>query len=231
MRVLLIEDNVRLGELIGDGLRRDGFVVDQRCSLNDAVEALDFGGYDLLLLDLGLPDGDGLDLVRSLRRRKISTPILILTARGGLSDRVTGLYVGADDYLVKPFEMVELSARCRALLRRPCGSLGVTLEAGNVRLDTTSRSLTVAGVEAHMPPRETALLEQLLRRAGQVVPKSALEDQLYSMDDEVTPNALEVAASRLRRRLANVSADVTVRTAYGVGYALVSTMGENLAAR
>lgn len=220
MRLLLVEDNSRLAELMVEGLARNGFVVDWRETLEEGAEIAGLITYDLLLLDLGLPDGDGLDLVRRLRRRQDATPVLILTARGGLNDRVLGLDVGADDYLVKPFEMAELAARCRALLRRPGACLGLQLQEGNLALDTVSRSVTVGGQPVAIPPRELALLEQLLRRAGQVVPKSVLEDQLYAMDAEVTPNALEAAASRLRKRLAGAGADVVLRTAHGVGYAL-----------
>ena len=222
MRLLLIEDNARLGALIVDGLVQDGFIVDWRETLEEGFEARGLAAYDLILLDLGLPDGDGLDLVKQLRRSRDSVPILILTARGGLGERIAGLDVGADDYLVKPFDIAELAARCRALLRRPGSCLGVILQAGNVALDTANRSLEVAGAPVAMPPRELALLEHLLRRAGQVVAKTLLEDQLYAMDAEVTPNALEVAVSRLRKRLAAAHADLTLRTAHGVGYALMA---------
>lgn len=221
MRLLLIEDNARLGELIVGGLDREGFVVDWRQTLEEGLEARGLAAYDLILLDLGLPDGDGLDLVKRLRRDRDVVPILILTARGGLGDKIAGLDVGADDYLVKPFDIAELAARCRALLRRPGACLGVVLTAGNVALDTAGRSLEIAGVSVSITPRELALLEHLLRRAGQVVLKASLEDQLYAMDAEVTPNALEVAVSRLRKRLAGAGADVTLRTAHGVGYALL----------
>lgn len=222
MRLLLIEDNVRLGGLILDGLVRDGFVVDWRETLEEGLEARGLAAYDLVLLDLGLPDGDGLDLVKRLRRDRDSVPILILTARGGLGDRIAGLDVGADDYLVKPFDIAELSARCRALLRRPGAVLGVVLRAGNLALDTANRGLEIAGAPVAIPPREFALLEHLLRRAGQVVAKSLLEDQLYAMDAEVTPNALEVTVSRLRKRIAGAGADISLRTAHGVGYALIA---------
>jgi DNA-binding response OmpR family regulator len=222
MRLLLIEDNARLGALLVDGLVQDGFVVDWRETLEEGLEARGLAAYDLILLDLGLPDGDGLDLVKQLRRSRDSVPILILTARGGLGERIAGLDVGADDYLVKPFDIAELAARCRALLRRPGSCLGVILEAGNVALDTANRSLEVAGTPVAMSPRELALLEHLLRRAGQVVAKTLLEDQLYAMDAEVTPNALEVAVSRLRKRLTAAHADLTLRTAHGVGYALMA---------
>ena len=221
MRLLLIEDHARLGELVLAGLAAEGFVVDWVRTLTEAFEARDGSAYDLILLDLGLPDGDGLDLVRRLRRARDATPILILTARGGLGDRIVGLDLGADDYLVKPFEMGELMARCRALLRRPGACLGVVLEWGNVALDTANRSLTIAGSPAPVAPRELALLESLMRRAGQVVSRSSLEQQLYSIDAEVTPNALEVSVSRLRRRLGGARADVVLKTAHGVGYALV----------
>jgi DNA-binding response OmpR family regulator len=222
MRLLLVEDNARLGAMIVDGLARDGFVVDWRETLEDGLEARGLATYDLILLDLGLPDGDGLDLVRKLRRNRDSVPILILTARSGLGERIAGLDVGADDYLVKPFDIAELAARCRALLRRPGSCLGVVLQAGNVALDTAHRSLEVGGIPVVMPPRELALLEHLMRRAGQVVAKTLLEDQLYAMDAEVTPNALEVAVSRLRKRLAAARADLSLRTAHGVGYALMA---------
>jgi DNA-binding response OmpR family regulator len=224
MRLLLIEDNVRLGGLISEGLVRDGFVVDWRVTLEEGFEARDLASYDLILLDLGLPDGDGLDLVRRLRRQRDAVPILILTARGGLGDRIAGLDVGADDYLVKPFDIAELAARCRALLRRPGACLGVVLQAGNVALDTASRSLEIGGAAVVIAPREFALLEHLLRRSGQVVAKTILEDQLYAMDKEVTPNALEVVVSRLRKRLTVAGADLTLKTAHGVGYALMKDL-------
>ena len=220
MRLLLIEDNARLGSLVRDGLIPQGFAVDWVETVEDAELAMKVATYDLLLVDLGLPDGDGLDIVRRSRRDKNATPILVLTARGGLDDRVTGLDAGADDYLVKPFQIPELAARCRALLRRPGASLGTQLAAGNVVLDCASRSADVGGVAIDATPREINLLEVLLRRAGHVVAKPALENTLYAMDAEVTPNALEAAVSRLRKRLTAAGADVQVRTVHGVGYAL-----------
>ena len=220
MRLLLVEDNPQLAQLVQDGLTRQGFVIDRCGSLKEAMTARGAASYDLILLDLGLPDGDGMSLVRELRRGSDPTPILILTARGGLNDRLIGLDGGADDYLVKPFEIAELAARCRALLRRPGASLGVVLHLGNLALDTTTRTVTVNGERIDVPPREVALLEQLLRRAEQVVRRSQLEESLYSFGDEVTPNALESAVSRLRKRLAAADANVLVRTAHGIGYAL-----------
>ncbi|OYU15738.1 MAG: DNA-binding response regulator [Alphaproteobacteria bacterium PA4] len=220
MRLLLVEDNPRLAGLIRDGLRGQGFAVDGCTGLADAEAALQVNSYDLLLLDLGLPDGDGLALLRAIRRRRDTTPILVITARGGLDDRVSGLDAGADDYLVKPFQIPELAARCRALLRRPGAALGTVLIGGNVALDTAAREVLVAGCTVETPPREVDLLEHLLRRAGHVVAKASLENALYAMDAEVTPNALEAVVSRLRKRLAATAANVTIRTVHGVGYAL-----------
>lgn len=222
MRLLLVEDHATLGELMYAGLHREGLAVDWRRSFRHGSEALAAASYDLVLLDLGLPDGDGLDLIRQMRRSGDATPVLILTARGELGDRVAGLDLGADDYLVKPFDIAELAARCRALLRRPGGRLSVVLEHGNVALDTATRTVTVRRQPMAATPREVALLEQLLRRAGQVVPRSSLEDHLYAMDAAVTPNALEAAVCRLRKRLAGSGADTTLRTVHGVGYALLA---------
>lgn len=228
MRLLLVEDNARLASLIREGLDRQGFAVDWCESVDGAEHALKINDYNLMLLDLGLPDGEGLDLVRKLRREKLMLPILIMTARGGLDDRVLGLDAGADDYLIKPFQIPELAARCRALLRRPGASLGTTLIVGNISLDTAERAVMIGGHTIEATPREVSLLECLLRRAGHVVAKPALEGALYSMDAEVTPNALEACMSRLRKRLNAAAADVQIRTVHGVGYALfapVSTDG------
>ena len=227
MRLLLVEDNARLASLIREGLDRQGFAVDWCETVDGAEHALRINDYDLMLLDLGLPDGEGLDLVRSLRRRQDMMPILVLTARGGLDDRVMGLDAGADDYLVKPFQIPELAARCRALLRRPGASLGTHLTVGNVILDSAERSVTVGGTPIDATPREVDLLECLLRRAGHVLAKSALEGALYSMDAEVTPNALEACVSRLRKRLTSAAADVQIRTVHGVGYALFAPATAN----
>lgn len=225
MRLLLVEDNVRLAEMVAQGLGREGFVVDQRDTLEGAGEALDAGPYDLVLLDLGMPDGDGVAFLRQRRRSGLKSPVLVLTARGGLGDRVQGLDAGADDYLVKPFELAELAARCRALLRRPGAALGSTLEFGDLVLDPGARSAVTAGRSLDLTPREFALLEILARKAGVVVSREQLEHSLYSLDAEVSPNALEAVASRLRRKLAAASGSVALRTAHGVGYALVASAG------
>lgn len=221
MRLLLVEDNARFSELVRRALVTDGFAVDTAQTLRAAQDFLDAASYDLILLDLGLPDGDGLTLVKSLRSRALAVPILVMTARDGLDDRISGLDLGADDYLVKPFATAELAARCRALLRRPGGILGSVLTAGNLTLDSNARDARVADKKLELPPRELSLLELLMRRSGQVVARANLENGLYSMGQEVSPNALEAAASRLRRRLAAAGADVTLHTAHGIGYALM----------
>jgi len=222
VRLLLIEDNQRLGAMIAQGLAREGHVVDQRATLVEAGDALDAAPYDLILLDLGLPDGDGGELLRQRRRAGLRTPVLVLTARSGLDDRVAGLDSGADDYLVKPFELAELAARCRALLRRPGSPLSTVLTVGDVEVDPANHIVRMAGVEADVPPREFALLELMVRRPGAVVSREQLEHSLYSLDAEVSPNALEAVVSRLRRRMTQAGATVRLRTVHGVGYALTA---------
>jgi DNA-binding response OmpR family regulator len=221
MRLILIEDNDRLADSIRAGLEAEGFAVDRFDTLASARAALKDIEYSLILLDLGMPDGDGVGLIDSLRRAKVTTPILIITARDGLGDRIRGLDGGADDYLVKPFATTELAARCRALLRRPGASLGIVMESGNVQLDTISREVRVADKAVAMPPREVALLEQFLRHSGRVVSKGAIDTALYSLNAVVTPNAIDTAVSRLRRRLSGAGADVVIHTAHGIGYMLM----------
>lgn len=218
MRLLLVEDNDRLAELIAGGLAAAGFTVDTIASLDEAMSALRTSRFDIVLLDLGLPDGDGMEVVRALRGRGDHTPILILTARDGLSDRVHGLNAGADDYLLKPFEMDELVARLKALLRRPGGALGLVLEVGNLRFDTIRRSVELDSQPLVLSRRELMLLEGLMRSAGRVVAKNVLEEGLYGFGEQITSNSLEVLVSRLRKKLATVGAKLTVHTIRGVGY-------------
>lgn len=222
MRVLLVEDNPRLSRLIASGLADNGFAVDPFDRLAAAAEATETQRYDLLLLDLGMPDGDGVDFLSDLRRSGSSLPVLVITARSALDDKVTGLDAGADDYLVKPFELRELVARCRALLRRPDACLGTVLSFENLAFDSAARDLQVDGRHVHLPPREGDLLELLLRRAGRVVAKPSIEQALYALADEVTPNALEAVVSRLRRALARSGARVRLHTVHGVGYMLTA---------
>ncbi|MBB5745196.1 response regulator transcription factor [Brevundimonas variabilis] len=209
---------MRLGALLSEGLIRDGFVVDWRQNLRDAEEAVGSATYDLILLDLGLPDGDGLDWVKTLRRSSVSTPILVLTARGGLNDRVTGLDAGADDYLVKPFEASELAARCRAILRRPGQRITPVLTVGELAFDVASRQASCRDTQIELSRRESDLLELLMRRAGTVVTRAALEESLYAFNEPVTPNAVEAAVSRLRRKLDDAGCDGMLHTVRGLGY-------------
>lgn len=220
MRVLLIEDNRDLTGLIRDGLSRHGFAVDCAASAAAAQDAVAAADFDLVILDLGLPDGDGRDLLRDLRRAGRHQPVLIVTARSALGDRVAGLDAGADDYLIKPFAMDELLARVRALLRRPGVGLDVALFCGNLRLDSANRTVTVSGQPLDLGKREIELLTLLLRRQGKVVAKEAIESALYTFDEPVTPNAVEALISRVRRRLADAHADVGIHTLRGLGYLL-----------
>ena len=222
LRLLLVEDHAPLAEAFSDGLRRAGFAVDHAADAAEARELAANGSHDLALLDLGLPDGDGLALLTEWRR-KGQTPVIVLTARGGLDDRLAGLDGGADDYVVKPVDTAELVARCRAVLRRPGGRLGAVLEAGALKLNTTTRETTVDDRVIPLGRRETGVLEQLLRRKGGVVPRRALEDALYGVDDEVGPNALEAAVSRLRRALDAAQAPLEIHTVRGVGWLLAQT--------
>jgi DNA-binding response OmpR family regulator len=220
MRILLFEDHSRLADSITKGLAGLGFGVDAFQTAEDGLSAFKSIVYDAVILDLGLPDRDGLDVLCEMRHSNSSAPILILTARDGIDARVTGLDAGADDYIVKPFAMAELAARLRALLRRPGRALGRVLIIGNLELHTDLRQLTVNGVTVRAPVREVDALELLMRREGEVVTKTMLEDGLYGLTKNVTPNSIEVLMSRLRRRLANIGAACSIHTLYGVGYLL-----------
>jgi DNA-binding response OmpR family regulator len=219
MRLLLVEDNSRLASLIEQGVVQNGYTVDTVTKLRDAELALDSFEYGLLILDLGLPDGDGLDLLRKFRREGRKHPVLILTARDALNDRVKGLDCGADDYLTKPFSMIELIARINALLRRPFEWLGDSITRGNICLDVQNRIVTVNDIPLGLSSREYAAMECLLRSHG-ICGKQRLEDIVYGMNAEVSPNALEVLIHRLRKQLGAAEASVTVKSVRGMGYIL-----------
>lgn len=218
MRLLVIEDEARIADLVKAGLVRAGFAVDVVAQCADARLALAVTPYDAAVVDLGLPDGDGVSLVRELRTEGSQLPVLMLTARDTIEDRVCGLDSGADDYLVKPFAMAELVARTKALLRRPGGALGMTLKAGNIRFDTVARDVQVGDNCLVLPRRESAILEQLMRRLGRVVPKAILEEKLYGIDDEHESNTIPVHVHHLRRKLLDAGATAEIHTIRGVGY-------------
>lgn len=217
MRVLLVEDHPPLAEAICDALRRAGFAVDHAATAADARELAGLTDHALVLLDLGLPDGDGLQLLPVLRQGG-RVPVIVLTARDQLADRLAGLDGGADDYVVKPVEMPELVARARAVLRRPGDRSDTILRQGPLMLDTAARSVSVNDVTVVLSRRELGVLEQLMRSAGRVASRQVLEDAIYTLDDEVTPNALEAAVSRLRRALEAADCPVPIVTVRGVGW-------------
>ncbi|RYY22637.1 MAG: response regulator transcription factor [Sphingomonadales bacterium] len=220
MRVLIIEDNGRLAGLVSHGIAQHGFSGDGVASIDEAEAALASVTYDAIILDLGLPDGDGLEWLGRERLKSPLPPVLILTARDGMGDRVAGLDAGADDYLVKPVDMEELAARLRALLRRP-GTRGLpVIRAGKIAFDVAARTARCGDHVIELTRREADLLELLIRRAGTVVRRSTIEEALYRFDEPVTPNAVEAIVSRLRHKL--VAADYPDRlvTVRGMGYLL-----------
>lgn len=223
-RLLVVEDNERLAALIADGLGGRGYACDIAHNLADADDALSSANFDAIVLDLGLPDGDGLEWLRA-RRPSGETPTLVLTARGELEDRVKGLDAGADDYLPKPFSIDELAARLRALLRRPGRRADPMLTVGALRYDTASRTAWAHDRPLDLARREADLLELLMRRAGQVVRRQAIEDAIYRFDEAVTPNAVEAIVSRLRRKLDEAGLTAKLHTVRGVGYLLRETEG------
>jgi two-component system response regulator TctD len=222
LRLLVVEDNAELRTLLTRGLGVEGFAVDQASTAQEACEAVGGTRYAAVVLDLGLPDKDGATVLREMRARRNGTPVLVLTARGGVRERVAGLKNGADDYLVKPFAFEELVARLRALLRRPGDMLGAVLQLGDVELDPEGGQLFVSGKAVPASAQEIALLELLMRRAGKVVPRSFIEDQLFGMAREIGINAVEISIHRLRRRLETISAQVEIHTVRGLGYMLTS---------
>ena len=220
MRILLVEDHENLGAAVEEALERARFLADWVRDLDEAETALAGRTYDLILLDLSLPDGDGLEFLRQVRSARVHTPIIVLTARGGLNDRIAGLDDGADDYLVKPFQLSEMISRVRAVLRRPERLVIEPIRLGRVALDPASGDVTIADRPAVLSRREQQLLVALLRRSGRVCSRSHLEESLYDQSADVGPNALESTVSRLRAYLSLHGSGVDVRTVRGVGYLL-----------
>ena len=218
MRILVVEDNRTLADGLAAVLRVAGYAVDV---VHDGVSAdavLTTETFDLVVLDLSLPELDGLDVLRRMRARRNASSVLVLTARGALDERVRGLDLGADDYMTKPFEVSELEARIRVLLRRQAGLHNSSIAFGSIELDTVSRTLSAFGQTLEIPARELSVLETLLRKAGKVVAKQSIIESLAAFDDDLSENAVEQYISRLRRRLAPYA--LTVRVARGLGYYL-----------
>ncbi|MCV9998112.1 response regulator transcription factor [Pararhizobium sp. YC-54] len=218
MRILLVEDNTALSEGLVAILRGSGYAVDvvhDGASAN-AVTATET--FDLVILDLNLPEMDGLDVLRSMRARQNKAAVLILTARGTQEEKIKGLDLGADDYMIKPFDISEFEARVRVLLRRQAGLRSSLVSYGGVSFDLNSRTFSAGGVTLDIPARELGLLEILFMRAGKVVAKEAIIQSLTAFDDDLSANAIEQYVSRLRKRLAPHG--LTVRTARGIGYYL-----------
>jgi len=214
VKLLLIEDDPLLGDSVGEGLRRHGYAVDWAADGRAAESALSTQDYDLLLLDLGLPKRSGLELLRDLRKQANEVPVLIITARDGVSDRIGGLDAGADDYLVKPFDLGELAARVRALARRRAGRATPLLVNGDLTLDPATHEVTQNGRIVPLPMREFALLRILMERPGKILSIRQLEDRLYGWEESVESNAVEVRIYNVRKKL---GAEVIVNVR-GVGY-------------
>jgi two-component system response regulator QseB len=214
MRLLLVEDDPMIGASVQKGLRQDGFAVDWVRDGSAAELAVANEVYDLLLLDLGLPKKSGLDVLESLRKRGNSTPVLVLTARDAVADRVKGLDSGADDYLIKPFDLDELAARIRALLRRQTGRAEPLIRHGELTLNPSTHLATLRDEELALTAREFALLHVLLQRPGAILSRAQLEENLYGWGEEIESNAVEVYVHSLRKKL---GADF-IRNVRGVGY-------------
>jgi two-component system OmpR family response regulator len=218
MRILLAEDDEILSDGISKALSHCGFAVDKVTSGIDADVALGATVFDLAILDLGLPGMDGLEVLKRLRTRGKRLPVLILTARDGLDDRVSGLNLGADDYITKPFDLPELEARVRALIRRSNYGADNEITYGCMKFDVAGRVVTVNEQPVDFSARELAVLELLLQKPGRVVSKEQLMEHMYGWDNDVSPNAIEVFIHRLRKRLEPFG--IGIRTARGLGYVL-----------
>ncbi len=218
MKFLLVEDNMDLANAIGSRMRLDGHVVDHAATLDDATAFVEAEEYDLILLDIMLPDGDGRDFLKRHRASHLDTPVIVLTARSQVSDRIGSLDLGADDYVTKPFDHAELEARCRAVLRRKSGIAKTTIEIGGIVFDPVAGHLIVGGETLSLRNRELRLLEFFINAPGQVFSKQKLADRLFSYDDDVSDNAIEVYVARLRKHLER--SELKITTLRGLGYRL-----------
>ncbi|WP_306590795.1 response regulator [Geothrix sp. 21YS21S-4] len=218
MKILLVEDNRTLSQWLARTLEADGYTVERAFDGVEADDLLHTEAYDLVILDLALPAMDGREVLRRLRGRHNAVPVLILTAHGGIQERVEGLDTGADDYMAKPFEVPELEARMRALVRRANQQKNPILACGGLHYDSNARVFTLAGGSLALTPREHAVLELLMMKAGKTVSKKALADSVFSMDEEVSPDAIEIYVHRLRKKLE--CGDAVIVTLRGLGYLL-----------
>lgn len=216
MRILLVEDDEALGDGVREGLVQERFTVDWVKDGKEALSALETEGYGLMILDLGLPRLSGIDLLKLIRSRGMALPVIILTARDTVADRILGLDCGADDYVVKPFDLDELAARIRALTRRKMGRAEPLLVHENITLDPAAHKVTLDGEEVALSPREFAVLRELLENSGIVLSRDRLEQSLYGWNEEVESNALEVHIHHLRRKLGAK----LIKTIRGVGYVI-----------
>jgi DNA-binding response OmpR family regulator len=223
VRILLVEDEVELAATLRAVLERERIIVDHAGSLAHGREAAQAGTFDLVLLDRTLPDGDGLALIATLRANNPALPIIVLSARGEISDRIAGLDQGADDYLVKPFAVDEMLARIRAIRRRPSELSPEEVQVGSLLFDVVNEDASVAGTRLDLPRRELLVLAALVKRRGRTVLREALEQAVYSFDDEVQSNTLDSHISRLRKKLSRAGADVEIHPIRGVGYLLRET--------
>ena len=218
MKFLLVEDNLELAQAISSRIGLDGHVVDHAGNLEDARAFVQTGDYDLILLDIMLPDGDGRAFLKQHRASKMDTPVIVLTARSQVSDRIGSLDLGADDYVTKPFDHAELEARCRAVLRRQSGKSTTAMEFDGILFDPVAGHLEVRGETVTLRNRELRLLELFVNAMGQVFSKQKLADRLYSYDEDVSENAIEVYVGRLRKHLEGSNLKIT--TLRGMGYRL-----------
>jgi DNA-binding response OmpR family regulator len=220
MRVLLIEDDRKAAKLLAKGLHEEGFVVDVAPTGEEGEEQAAVNEYDVIVLDWLLPGKDGITVCQSLRARDLSTPILMLTARDGLADRVKGLSTGADDYLTKPFAFAELLARIRALLRRSRNARPAVLRVSDLTLDPASRRVTRAGVSVALTSKEFAILEVLMRSAGEIVSRTSLVERVWNEASEVLDNLVDVHLSHLRKKIDYGDRSPLIHTIRGFGYRL-----------
>ena len=218
MRILLVEDEAEMAAALSAALRKYDMAVDRAANIGEAGELVALAVFDAILLDRQLPDGDGLDLIPRLRKKGIHTPVIVLTAKGTLPDRISGLDAGADDYLAKPFAVEELVARLRAVLRRPADLKPDVVRLGRLNLNLDHLDADVEGQPLKLPRRELLVLATLMRRMGRTVVRATLEAAVYALDEEIQSNALDTHISRLRRKLSDAGAGVEIHGIRGIGY-------------